>query len=124
MFRCVLLLAFFATESLQRGFAPGMLKRRGLTQDLAATCRRRQVAGRGQRSGLAFVIPDVEWYDSDKIGWVGSLPQEDQPAHGLFEQASSAHTYSRLNVPALTCAFDWLIRRQVVIDGSINCLSM
>eukprot|EP00291_Cryptomonas_curvata_P004657 CAMPEP_0172190934 /NCGR_PEP_ID=MMETSP1050-20130122/23397_1 /TAXON_ID=233186 /ORGANISM="Cryptomonas curvata, Strain CCAP979/52" /LENGTH=160 /DNA_ID=CAMNT_0012865879 /DNA_START=164 /DNA_END=643 /DNA_ORIENTATION=- len=41
---------------------------------------------RGSKQTLAFMIPDVEWWDSQAIGWTGSLPVEERPAHGLIEQ--------------------------------------
>ncbi len=45
---------------------------------ISAICSRRKM--------LAYVIPDVEWWDSNAVGWTGSVPQEESPAHGLFEQ--------------------------------------
>ena len=33
---------------------------------------------------MTYVVPDVEWWDSEAVGWAGSVPE--YPAHGLFEQ--------------------------------------
>jgi hypothetical protein len=51
--------------------------------------RRRNHPICSSRGRLAYMIPDVEWWNSNAIGWTGSVPQQDIPAHGLLEQVYS-----------------------------------
>jgi hypothetical protein len=55
-------------------------------RDTSEMHKRQSSAICSRRRKLAFVIPDVEWWNSDAVGWTGSVPQEENPAHGLFEQ--------------------------------------
>ena len=43
------------------------------------------------KSPMAFMMPDVPWYDSGAIGWAGTNPPQDGDSdlgHGLIEQVA------------------------------------
>ena len=48
------------------------------------TCFQKNLKRQKEIRSMTYVVPDVEWWDSEAVGWAGSVPE--YPAHGLFEQ--------------------------------------
>ena len=73
------------------------------------------------RGNLAYMIPDVEWWNANAVGWTGSVPQEDRPAHGLFEQVM--HRTHLLSARRTLTKHRRAVFEQIFVDGFTNFLS-
>ena len=60
----------------------------------------------GRTRGLAYIIPDIPWYDSTAAGWAGTDPDTSMGlGHGVFEQVCHACVYAPAPPPRAPIAF-------------------